>query len=38
MAVVFEPIPALRVPCGDVHHRWEKDQDYDFDVLYDINL
>ena len=38
MAVVCEPVPAVRVPCGDVYHLWEKDQDYDFAVLYNINL
>ena len=37
MAVVFEPIPAVRVPCG-VHYLREKDQDDDFAVLYDIDL
>jgi len=32
MVVVFEFVLAVLVPCGAVHHRREKDQDYD--LLY----
>jgi len=38
MTVVFESVFAVRVPCGDVHYLGEKDQDYDFTVLYDVDL
>jgi len=38
MAVVFEPLLALCVHCCAVHHCWEKDQDDDSAVLYDIDL
>jgi len=38
MAVVFESILAVCVPCGAVHHHWEKDQGDDFAVLHDIDL
>jgi len=38
MVVVFESVLVVRVPCGDVHYLGEKDQDYDFTVLYDIDL
>jgi len=36
--VVGKPLLAVLVHYGVVHHRWEKDQDYDFTVLYNINL
>ena len=38
MVVVFESVLAVLVPCGDVHYLGEKDQDYDFTVLYDVDL
>jgi len=38
MAVIFEFVLAVLVPCGAVHRHGEKDQDYDFTVLYDIDL
>jgi len=38
MVVVFESVLAVLVPCGAVHHHGEKDQDYDFTVLYDVDL
>jgi len=38
LAVVCKPVPAVHVPCGAVHHHWEKDQDYDFAVVYNVDL
>ena len=38
MVVVFESVLAVLVPCGDVHYLGEKDHDYDFTVLYDVDL
>ena len=34
MAVVFESLFAVCIQCRAVHHRWEKDQDDNFAVLY----
>jgi len=38
VALVFESLLALCVHCHVVHHHWEKDQDDDFSLLYDIDL
>ena len=38
MVVVFESVLAVLVTCGDVHYLGEKDRDYDFAVLYDVDL
>jgi len=38
MAVVCKPLPAVCVHCSVVYYIWEKDQDYDFAVLCNINL
>ena len=38
MVVVHKPILALCVPCGAVHYLWEKDQEYDFAVTYNVYL
>jgi len=38
MVVIFESALAVLVPCGDIHYLREKDQDYDFAVLYDVDL
>ena len=38
MALVFESLLAVHVHCHAVHHHWEKDQDDDFALLYDIDL
>ena len=38
MAVVFESLFAVCIQWRAVHNRWEKDQDDDFAVLYDIDL
>jgi len=36
--VVIETIPAVFVPCGDVHNLEEKEQNDDYAVLYDTYL
>jgi len=33
MVVVCKSLLTVCVPCGDVYHLWEKDQDYDFVVI-----
>jgi len=38
MALVCTPLLAVYVHCGVVHYFWEKDQDYDFALLYNIDL
>jgi len=38
MAVVCKALLAVCVHCGAVHYLWEKDQDYDFAVLCNIDL
>jgi len=38
ITVVFESLFAVCIHWCAVHHRWEKDQDDNFAVLYDIDL
>jgi len=38
LVVVCKPLLAVFIHCDVVHHRWEKDQDCDFAVLYNVNL
>ena len=35
---VCKPLFSVYIPCDDVYHLWEKDQDYNFAVLCNIDL